>query len=47
MFPTVRLGARPESEVGSGLGLWLLRHFLKAKRPFTMELRWRMGRAGC
>ncbi|HYO67549.1 MAG TPA: phospholipid scramblase-related protein [Archangium sp.] len=26
-------------EVGSGLGLWLLRNFFKAKRPFTMELK--------
>lgn len=26
-------------EVGSGLGLFLLRSFLKAKRPFTMELK--------
>ncbi|RKG60955.1 scramblase [Corallococcus sp. AB011P] len=26
-------------EVGSGLGLFLLRGFLKAKRPFTMELK--------
>ena len=26
-------------EVGSGLGLFLLRNFLKARRPFTMELK--------
>lgn len=26
-------------EVGEGLGLWLLRIFLKAKRPFTLELK--------
>ncbi|WNG59782.1 scramblase [Archangium gephyra] len=26
-------------EVGGGLGLWLLRTFLKAKRPFTLELK--------
>lgn len=26
-------------EVGSGVGLFLLRSFLKAKRPFTMELK--------
>jgi uncharacterized protein YxjI len=26
-------------EVGGGLGLWLLRHFFKAKRPFTLELK--------
>ena len=26
-------------DVGGGLGLWLLRTFLKAKRPFTLELK--------
>ncbi|MBZ4330648.1 phospholipid scramblase family protein [Corallococcus interemptor] len=30
-------------EVGSGLGLFLLRGFLKAKRPFTMELKSERG----
>ncbi|WP_375766784.1 phospholipid scramblase family protein [Archangium gephyra] len=30
-------------EVGSGLGLFLLRNFLKAKRPFTMELKTTSG----